>query len=42
MINRTYYVGTSRDRQSVKVHNTDFEHLHDRVKRNSEHLAGTT
>jgi len=40
MSNRACYVGSSRGRQSVKVFTPDFEHLHDSVKRNSEHLTG--
>ncbi len=40
MNNRACYVGSSRGRQSVKVFTPDFEHLHDSVKRNSEHLTG--
>ena len=40
MTSRACYVGSSRGRQSVKVFTPDFEHLHDSVKRNSEHLTG--
>ena len=40
MTNRACYVGSSRGRQSVKVFTPDFEHLHDSVKRSSEHLTG--
>jgi conjugative relaxase-like TrwC/TraI family protein len=40
MSNRACYVGSSRGRQSVKVYTPDFEHLHNSVKRNSEHITG--